>query len=82
MNNSNRLSKRINQFKNQPSPIKDIMNYGDPQYIKKSGINPDELISFAGGWSNHAAPENLRKAYESIIADPERFIFLEIILPA
>ena len=75
MNNSNRLSKRINQFKNQPSPIKDIMNYGDPQYIKKSGINPDELISFAGGWSNHAAPENLRKAYESIIADPERFHF-------
>ena len=75
MNNSNRLSKRINQFKNQPSPIKDIMNYGDPQYIKKSGINPDELISFAGGWSNHAAPENLRNAYESIIADPERFHF-------
>jgi len=75
MNNSNRLSKRINQFKNQPSPIKDIMNYGDPQYIKKSGINPDELISFAGGWSNHAAPENLRRAYESIIADPERFHF-------
>ena len=75
MNNSNRLSKRINQFKNQPSPIKDIMNYGDPQYIKKSGINPDELISFAGGWSNHAAPENLRKAYESIISDPERFHF-------
>ena len=75
MNNSNRLSKRINQFKNQPSPIKDIMNYGDPQYIKKSGINPDELISFAGGWSNHAAPENLRKAYESIIVDPERFHF-------
>ena len=75
MNNSNRLSNRINQFKNQPSPIKDIMNYGDPQYIKKSGINPDELISFAGGWSNHAAPENLRKAYESIIADPERFHF-------
>jgi aspartate aminotransferase len=75
MNNRDRLSKKINQFKNQPSPIKDIMNYGDPQYIKKSGINPDELISFAGGWSNHAAPENLRKAYESIIADPERFHF-------
>ena len=75
MNNSDRLSKRINQFKNQPSPIKDIMNYGDPQYIKKSGINPDKLISFAGGWSNHAAPENLRKAYESIISDPESFHF-------
>jgi len=75
MNNSNRLSKRINLFKNEPSPIKAIMNYGDPQYIQKSGINPDELISFAGGWSNHAAPENLRRAYENILADPERFHF-------
>ncbi len=75
MNNSNRLSKRINLFKNEPSPIKAIMNYGDPQYIQKSGINPDELISFAGGWSNHAAPENLRKAYESILSDPKLFHF-------
>ena len=75
MNNSDRLSKRINRFKNRPSPIKDIMNYGDPQYIQKSGINPNDLISFAGGWSNHAAPENLRKSYENIIADPERFHF-------
>ena len=50
MNNSNRLSKRMNLFKNKPSPIKDIMNYGDPQYIQKFGINPDELISYAGGW--------------------------------
>ena len=75
MNNSNRLSKRINLFKNEPSPIKAIMNYGDPQYIQKSGINPDDLISFAGGWSNHAAPENLRKAYESILSDPKLFHF-------
>ena len=75
MNNSNRLSKRINLFMNEPSPIKAIMNYGDPQYIQKSGINPDELISFAGGWSNHAAPENLRKAYESILSDPKLFHF-------
>ena len=75
MNNSNRLSEKVRQFKNKPSPIKDIMNYGDPQYIKKFGINPNELISFAGGWSNHAAPENLRKAYESIIADPDQFHF-------
>jgi len=75
MNNSNRLSKRINLFKNEPSPIKAIMNYGDPQYIQKCGINPDELISFAGGWSNHAAPENLRKAYENILSDPELFHF-------
>ena len=75
MNNSNRLSEKVRQFKNKPSPIKDIMNYGDPQYIKKFGINPNELISFAGGWSNHAAPENLRKAYESIISDPDQFHF-------
>ena len=43
------------------------------EYIKKFSINPEELISFAGGWSNHKAPEKLRKAYESIISDDKKF---------
>ena len=49
------------------------MSFGDPEYVRKLGIDPEKLISFAGGWSNHDAPENLRNAYNDIIADKERF---------
>ena len=73
MDNSGNLSKKVKMFKRKPSPIKEIMNYSDPQHIRKFGINPEDLISFAGGWSNHNAPENLRKAYEHMLSDPERF---------
>lgn len=60
-------------FKRKPSPVKEIMNYSDPEYIRKLGINPADLISLAGGWVNHKAPENLRKAYEHIVSDSELF---------
>ncbi|MDC1057637.1 pyridoxal phosphate-dependent aminotransferase [Nitrosopumilus sp.] len=73
MIDSHNLSKKVKTLKRKNSPIKEIMNYGDPEHIRKFGINPEDLISFAGGWSNHKAPENLRKAYESIIADTEKF---------
>jgi aspartate/methionine/tyrosine aminotransferase len=69
------LSKKVKKFKRRQSPIKEIMNYGDPEYIRKFGIEPEDLISFAGGWSNHKAPEKLREAYNSIISDPEKFHF-------
>ena len=73
MVDSNYLSKKIKKIKRKNSPIKEIMNYGDPEYIRQFGIDPENLISFAGGWSNHKAPENLRKAYESIVSDNEKF---------
>ena len=73
MDNSGNLSKKVKMFKRKPSPIKEIMNYSDPQHIRKFGINPEDLISFAGGWSNHEAPEDLRNAYQYILSDPERF---------
>ena len=73
MTDVHNLSKKIKKFKRKTSPIKEIMNYGDPEYIQSFGVNPKDLISFAGGWSNHKAPEELRKAYESIISDPEKF---------
>ena len=73
MVDSHNLSKKIKKIKRKNSPIKEIMNYGDPEYIRKFGVNPEELISFAGGWSNHKAPEKLRKAYESIISDDKKF---------
>ena len=70
---SDRLSKKVKTLRRKPSPIKEIMNYGDPEYIKKFGVDPNDLISFAGGWSNHNAPEELRKSYESIVSDSEKF---------
>ena len=70
---SDRLSKKVKTLRRKPSPIKEIMNYGDPEYIKKFGVDPNDLISFAGGWSNHNAPEELRKSYENIVSDSEKF---------
>ena len=60
-------------FMRKASPVKEIMNLADPEYIRKLGVNPDNLISFAGGWVNHNAPENLRKAYVDITSDPKQF---------
>lgn len=60
-------------FKRKASPVKEIMNFADPEYIRKLGVNPNNLISFAGGWVNHNAPENLRKAYVHITSDPKQF---------
>ena len=71
----NKISKNAEKFKRKISPIRQIMNQADPEYIRKLGINPDELISFAGGWVNHKAPEQLRKAYEEIVTDPRLFHF-------
>jgi len=73
VDDSHNLSKKVKTLKRKNSPIKEIMNYGDPEHIRKFGINPEDLISFAGGWSNHKAPENLRKAYESIVSDTKKF---------
>ena len=70
---SGKQSKRMEYFSKNPSHIKELMSFGDPEYIKKFGINPDELISFAGGWSNHNAPENLRNAYNDIISNKDLF---------
>ena len=70
---SDRLSKKVKTLRRKPSPIKEIMNYGDPEYIKKFGVDPNDLISIAGGWSNHNAPEELRKSYENIVSDSEKF---------
>ena len=70
---SNNSSSKINALRKKDSPIKEIMNFSDPEYIATFGINVQDVISFAGGWSNHSAPEELRKAYETIITNPELF---------
>ena len=67
------ISKDVLKFKNTKSPVREIMDLANPQYFKQVGLDPAEVISFSGGWVNHAAPEDLRDAYTQIIHDPDRF---------
>lgn len=62
-----KVSKKAIKFKRSISPVREIMNYADFEYIKKLGFKPCDIISFAGGWVNHKAPEGLRKSYQEII---------------
>ena len=68
-----RISKKANTFKRSISPVRQIMSYADPNYINDIGINPENLISFAGGWVNHKAPKELQKAYEEIAVNNDLF---------
>lgn len=55
------------------SPIRRIMEMASPSNLEKMGLNPDDVISFAGGWVNHEAPEELRQEYEDIAQDRNLF---------
>ena len=57
-----KISAKANKFKRSISPVRQIMSYADPNYIKSIGINPEDLISFAGGWVNHKVPKELQKS--------------------
>jgi len=37
------------------------------------GLDPDDVVSFAGGWVNHRAPEGLRSEYAAVAADESLF---------
>ena len=69
----NNLSDKAKKNKQSISPIRQIMSYADSEYIRNLGIDPEELISYAGGWVNHDSPEELRKAYNNIISDKNLF---------
>lgn len=56
-----------------PSPIRQIMKMAERQNILAMGLDPNDVISFGGGWVNHAAPEGFRRAYESIVRDASLF---------
>jgi aspartate/methionine/tyrosine aminotransferase len=49
------------------------MKMAERQNILAMGLNPDEVISFGGGWVNHPAPEALRQSYIEIASDPALF---------
>ena len=68
-----KVSAKATKFKRAISPVRQIMSYADPSYIKSLGINPEDLISFAGGWVNHKAPKELQKAYGEIALNDDLF---------
>ena len=49
------------------------MQLADRDNIINLGLDPDDVVSFAGGWVNHAAPEELRAAYGRIAEDHAAF---------
>jgi len=67
------LSTLIKREVNSPSPIREIMKMAEPKNIINMGLNPDEVISFGGGWVDHYAPDKLIEAYKSIISDKMLF---------
>ncbi len=67
------ISKKVSTFKSTKSPVREIMDLANPQFFKQAGLDPDEVISFSGGWVNHESPSELREAYAQITHDMKRF---------
>ncbi len=49
------------------------MELADRENIVAMGLDPDDVISFAGGWVDHEAPEPMRQAYARLAMDRPRF---------
>ena len=67
------LSSLVRSQLSSPSPIRQIMKMAERQNIVAMGLNPDDVISFGGGWVNHEAPEEFRQAYVEVASDPALF---------
>ena len=67
------LSSLVLAQMSSPSPIRQIMKMAERQNILALGLNPEDVISFGGGWVNHEAPEEFRQAYQEIVDDPALF---------
>lgn len=67
------ISRKAKQFKRRISPVRQIMSFADPAYIRGLGLRPEDLISYAGGWVNHQAPDEMRAAYRAIADDANLF---------
>lgn len=70
-----KVSKIADELYRKISPVREIMNFADSSNLKKFGIDPENLISFGGGWVNHKSPVGLIEAYKNIMNDPEKFHF-------
>ncbi len=67
------VARRLREGQLKQSPIREIMKLADRRNITAMGLDPDDVISFAGGWVNHKAPEELRAEYSTISDDPVLF---------
>lgn len=67
------LSKIVEEQIRKPSPIRQIMKMAERRNIINMGLDPDDVISFGGGWVNHAAPERFRECYILVCSDKDRF---------
>ena len=67
------ISRSVSAFKCTKSPVREIMDLANPQFFQSAGLDPAAVISFSGGWVNHAAPVQLREAFAAIIRDEKRF---------
>lgn len=67
------LSKYIGTFKCTKSPVREIMDLASPEFFKRVGLEPSQVISFSGGWVNHDSPPELRQAYLEVMQRPDRF---------
>jgi len=67
------LSTLVQAQLHTPSPIRQIMKMAERSNIVALGLDPNDVISFGGGWVNHAAPEEFRQAYIEIVSDPALF---------
>jgi len=70
-----KISKIATDLFRKVSPVREIMNFADPANLRKYGIDPDNLISFGGGWVNHKSPKKLADAYKDIVDDETKFHF-------
>lgn len=67
------LSALVREQITKPSPIRQIMKMAERQNILAMGLDPAQVISFGGGWVNHAAPDEFRQAYASVVEDTDLF---------
>ena len=67
------VAARLREGQLKGSPIREIMKLADRRNIVALGLDPDDVISFAGGWVNHPAPDGLRAEYANIANDPKLF---------
>lgn len=68
-----KISKLAAEFQRSKSPIRQIMDYARPAYFRELGLDPANVISFAGGWVAHAAPPELMGEYAQICGDAASF---------
>ena len=67
------VAKRLREGQLKKSPIREIMKLADRRNIVAMGLDPENVISFAGGWVNHESPEGLRGEYATIASDSALF---------